>query len=81
MKNALLLRIACGIFVALVLGSCGESGWTCRIDGEAMYSVNTKTGDLGAANRGCSCDEIRSFERRVFGEVDEDALRRDHGCR
>jgi len=44
-----------------------------------MYSVNTK-GELGGAQKGCSCDEIRAFEYDNWGEVDEDAMKEDFGC-
>ena len=75
-----LTRIVVAITGIFLLGACGGGEWTCRIDGEAMYSVNLETGDLGGAQRGCSCEQIRSFEQQVFGEVDEEALRRDFGC-
>lgn len=44
-----------------------------------MYSVNS-SGEIGAANKGCSCDEIRQFELREFGEADDEALKSDFGC-
>jgi hypothetical protein len=45
-----------------------------------MYSVNLETGELGGAQRVCSCGQIRSFEQQQFGEVDEETLCRDFGC-
>ena len=48
--------------------------------GDVLLSMSS-SGKLGAANKGCSCDEIRSFERLTFGSVDEEALRADFGCR
>jgi hypothetical protein len=64
----------------LVLTACGDDEeWTCRIDGQNMYSTN-ESGELGSADKGCSCEEIRSFELRTFGEVDEEALQRDFRC-
>jgi len=44
-----------------------------------MYSVSD-SGELGSADKGCSCDEIRAFELREFGEVDEEALKNEFGC-
>ena len=36
--------------------------------------------EWGGAKRRCFCSEIRSFEKRIFGEVGEVALKRDFGC-
>lgn len=36
--------------------------------------------EIGGAGKGCSCSEIRAFELRTFGEVDEAALKSDFGC-
>ena len=44
-----------------------------------MYSVSS-SGALGSADKGCTCEEIREFELRNFGSVDEDALKSDFGC-
>jgi len=44
-----------------------------------MYSISD-SGKLGGAGKGCSCQQIRSFELRAFGSVDEAALRNDFGC-
>ena len=76
-----LLSIFALIFTSLLLVSCNDEKWTCTIheSGKTMYSVNTK-GELGGAQKGCSCDEIRAFEYDNWGEVDEDALKADFGC-
>ena len=60
------------------IAGCSED-WSCQVRGNTMFSVS-ESGKLGAAEKGCSCEQMRSFERGVFGRVDEDALRRDHGC-
>jgi len=65
----------------LLIVSCAEKKeWSCRIDGDNMYSV-TPSGEIGSADRGCTCQQMRDFEFRKFGSVDEDALRRDFGCK
>ncbi len=64
----------------MTLTSCGtQEEWHCIIDGKTMYSLS-ESGILGSADKGCSCDMIRSFELRTFGEVDEKALKDDFGC-
>lgn len=64
----------------LIVVACGENEeWYCRTEGESMYSVSA-SGELGSAKNGCSCEQIRSFELRTFGEVDEEALKNDFGC-
>jgi hypothetical protein len=70
------------LLVVLIIGftACSDrEEWTCKVHGKSMFSVS-KSGKLGSADKGCSCAEIRSFERKTFGEVDEDALRSDFGC-
>ena len=70
------------IFLLLIIGLVGCSGkdeWTCKIQGDSMFSVS-KSGKLGSADKGCSCAQIRSYEKKTFGEVDEDALSSDFGC-
>jgi len=62
----------------LFLSSCGEK-WTCTTKGKSMFSIS-ESGKLGSADKGCSCSEIRAFELRIFGEVDEAALKSDFGC-
>ena len=68
------------LFLATVLliAGCGED-WKCETNGKSMYSISS-SGKLGGAAKGCSCDEIRSFELKQFGKVDEEALKRDFGC-
>lgn len=67
------------LLAMLVVGGCSGEDWYCVEDGERMYSRST-SGEWGGAERGCSCSEIRSFEKRIFGKVDEVALERDFGC-
>ena len=54
-------------------------GWVCVERGRTMYSLSD-SGELGAAEKGCTCAEIANFEYLVFGEVDYQALNDDHGC-
>jgi hypothetical protein len=63
-----------------LLFSCSDQVWSCVKQGDTVFSMSS-SGAIGAADKGCSCDEMRSFERRTFGSVDEDALRADFGCR
>jgi hypothetical protein len=63
----------------LLLISCTEN-WSCVQQGDTLFSMSS-SGAMGSADKGCSCDEIRSFELRTFGSVDEEALRADFGCR
>jgi hypothetical protein len=44
-----------------------------------MFSMSS-SGEIGGAGKGCSCSEIRAFELRTFGEVDEATLKSDFGC-
>lgn len=44
-----------------------------------MYSISS-SGKFGGAQKGCSCSQIRSFELKQFGKVDEQALKSDFGC-
>lgn len=66
------------ICLAFSIIACGED-WSCKVDGKTMYSVSS-TGKIESADKGCSCEEIRTFELRTFGEVDEEALKSDFGC-
>jgi hypothetical protein len=63
-----------------LLLSCSDEVWSCVQRDGAMFSMSS-SGAMGSADKGCSCDEMRSFERRAFGSVDEEALRSDFGCR
>jgi hypothetical protein len=66
------------LILPLLLISCTED-WSCVQQGDALFSMSS-SGAMGSADKGCSCDEIRSFELRTFGSVDDDALRADFGC-
>jgi hypothetical protein len=66
------------VVAATLLSGCGED-WSCQTSGKTMYSVS-ESGELGPADKGCSCEEMRAFELREFGEVDEAALESDFGC-
>ena len=59
--------------------SDSRDGWFCMERGKTMYSLSD-SGELGAAEKGCTCAEIANFEYRIFGEVDYQALNDDHGC-
>lgn len=61
-----------------LVSACGET-WYCITDGDIMYS-RSASGEIGSADKGCSCEEMRNFEYRQFGEVDEQALKNDFGC-
>lgn len=68
------------LFITLIAACSGEEeNWFCKIDGQTMYSVNSE-GNIGSADKGCTCASMRSFERKVFGEVDEVALKSDFDC-
>ena len=73
------MRILLVLVSVGILASCGNETWTCQTRGQAMYSMSS-FGEIGSANIGCSCAEIRAFEFRTFGEVDEVALKIDFGC-
>lgn len=73
-----LFRIYVCLSCIILLSSCGE-GWTCQTKGKSMFSISD-SGRLGSADKGCSCEQIRSFELEEFGSVDEDALKKDFGC-
>ena len=44
-----------------------------------MYSQSA-SGDIGGAQKGCSCEQIRNHEYKHFRSVDEQALKSDFGC-
>lgn len=73
------MKIILIMAVSLGMASCSNEEWTCQTRGKTMYSMNS-SGELGSADKGCTCEEIRSFELRTFGEVDEVALKSDFGC-
>jgi len=72
MKNWILILIP-------FLISCSQEEWSCRTNGDMMYSQNA-SGELGGAQKGCSCEEIRNHELYHFKSVDEQALKSDFGC-
>jgi len=71
-------KIAIISLASIVLVGCNEN-WTCKVDGKTMYSISD-SGEIGSADKGCTCEQIRQFEYNQFGEVDEEALRSDFGC-
>ena len=73
------MKILLVLVSASMLASCGDETWSCQTRGQAMYSMSS-SGEVGSANMGCSCAEIRAFELRTFGEVDEVALKSNFGC-
>jgi hypothetical protein len=73
------MKIILIVALAFALSSCSNEEWTCQTRGKTMYSMSS-SGELGSADKGCSCSEIRAFELRTFGEVDEAALKNDFGC-
>ena len=44
-----------------------------------MYSQSA-SGEIGGAQKGCSCEQIRNNEYKYFRSVDEQALKSDFGC-
>ena len=73
-------KITTILSICLALLGCSDNEtWYCRIDGDAMYSIS-EAGAIGSADKGCSCQEMRAFEQRAFGSVDEQALNSDFGC-
>lgn len=73
------MKIVLAVTLAVGLASCSNETWTCQTRGETMFSMSS-SGELGSADKGCSCAEIRAFELHTFGEVDETALNSDFGC-
>jgi len=62
-----------------LLFSCSQEEWHCRTNGDMMYSQSA-SGAIRGAQKGCSCEQIRSHEYSHFGSVDEQALKSDFGC-
>lgn len=77
LKNIQALLLA--VIACFFLASCSNEDWSCQVQGKTMFSMSS-SGEIGSADKGCSCEEIRSFEMRTFGEVDEAALKSDFGC-
>ncbi|EPJ8340582.1 hypothetical protein M0H57_003268 [Proteus mirabilis] len=73
------LKILVFSLISLVLLSGCEEKWSCQTKGKTMFSMS-ESGKIGSADKGCSCDQIRSFELKEFGRVDEQALKDDFGC-
>ena len=73
------MKLLLAAITALILISCSGEEWSCVEQGKNMYSVSS-SGELGSADKGCSCEELREFEFRHWGSVDEDALKSDFGC-
>ena len=67
------------LLIILPLISCSQNEWRCITNGDAMYSQSA-SGELGGAQKGCSCEQIRNHEYKHFGSVDEQALKSDFGC-
>jgi hypothetical protein len=72
------MRICVIVFTAILVSGCGEN-WSCVSSRDTMYSISD-SGKLGSAEKGCTCEQISSFEKKKFGRVDEQALRADFGC-
>ena len=53
--------------------------WDCVERGDTMLSIS-ENGDLGPAEKACTCTGMADFERRKFGRVDYASLNKDHGC-
>jgi len=71
MKKLLLLILP-------LLFSCSQEEWYCRTNanGDMMYSQSA-SGEIGGAQKGCSCEQIRNNEYKYFRSVDEQALKSD----
>jgi len=73
------MKVFIAALTALILASCSGEEWSCVEEGKSLYSISS-SGKPGSAGKGCSCEEIREFELRNFGSVDEGALKSDFGC-
>ena len=67
------------LFNLVLLISCTQEEWYCRTNGDMMYSQSA-SGEIGGAQKGCTCEEIRNHELYHFKSVDEEALKSDFGC-
>ena len=75
-----LIQLILILFASPNLIACSETEtWYCKKDGNTLYSV-TASGNIGSAEKGCSCDEIKYFEASTFGEIDEETLAEEFGC-
>ena len=73
------MRTVFCVLTTVVLASCSGEDWSCFEYGKMLLSISS-SGNLGTADKGCSCEDMREFEFRNFGSVDEDALKSDFGC-
>ena len=67
------------IVLLFFLTSCSKENWHCYIDGKDMWSISD-SGNIGPANYGCSCKQIRDHAYLNWGYVDEDVMKSDFGC-
>jgi hypothetical protein len=42
--------------------------------------LKSTSGKIGSAGKGCSCEQMHSFEIKQLGEAAEQALKKDFGC-
>jgi hypothetical protein len=64
---------------AFLVYSYYDVEWDCVERGNNILSIS-ENGDIGPAEKGCTCTGMADFERRKFGRVDYAALNKDHGC-
>ena len=75
-------KITILLILSIILSSCWWGNWEkwfCVEDWDLMYAKSTKW-NIWWAQKGCSCSEIRTFELKIFWEVDEEALKKDFWC-
>ncbi len=67
------------IFVAIApvmfLSGCDSGNWICVEKNKTLFSMNG--GEIGSADKGCSCEEIVEFNFRNFGDRGDSS---DFGC-
>jgi len=73
------MKAVIALATIVLLSSCSNETWPCETRDKTMFSMSS-SGELGGAGKGCSCEQIRAFELRTFGKVDEAALKSDFGC-
>lgn len=79
-KQAMLLAsFGAACYGAFLIYSHYDVEWDCVERGNTMLSISEK-GDLGPAEKACTCTGMADFERRKFGRVDYASLNKDHGC-
>lgn len=80
-KQAMLLAsFGAACYGAFLIYSHYDVEWDCVERGNTMLSIS-ENGDIGPAEKGCTCTGMADFERRKFGRVDYAALNKDHGCK